>query len=323
MKLSEQLRRFADATAHTPTGITRLRLRLGLEADRELSRAILSRLPEAATGAEARVRARLGRAAPAVRWPLVGLLVAAGLAAWFLRVPAENPVLLALDGEASMVSVGEHVRLVASGIGHAGGTDRRPRVRWDSGRLDVTVDPHEGIDLRVQTPEATVSVLGTAFTVRRDLLGTQVDVAHGVVEMTCTGGTPQRLEAGGGAGCWPIRPAGLLGRARALQNAGAPPTDVLATLDAIDARDADNIVSGEVLALRFDMLRALGRDEEALASARAYRAGGHGERVAEIAAAAVVLELGRDDCGAARAWAGQLDAASFAGLNIRCPAYAP
>ncbi len=323
MKLSEQLQRFAEATEPSAAQVGRLRRRLGVEPDAALSREILSRLPEPAPGADARVRARLDRPAPTLRLPLAGLLLAAGLAAWFLREPPETPVLLSLEGEASAVAVGEHVRLVATGTGTAGGTDRRPRLRWDRGRLDVDVDHGEGIDLRVETAEAVVRVVGTAFTVRRDILGTGVDVVHGVVEVTCAGALPRRVKTGDTATCWPTRPAGLLGRARALQAAKAPPVDVLSTLDAVDARDADPIVTGEVLALRFDMLRALGRDDEALAAARDYRFGGYTERATEIAAAAVALELTRGDCRAASAWADVLDSDATVALGLRCADHAP
>lgn len=323
MTLAALLRRFAGATEPTTVQVERLRRRLGVDADPALARDILSRLPEPRPGAESRVRARLGRPATAVRWPVAALLVAAGLAAWFLREPPENPLLLSLEGEGSAVEVGEHVHLVASGSGTAGGTDRRPRLRWDRGRLDVDVDHGEGIDLRVQTPEATVRVVGTAFTVRRDILGTEVEVARGAVEVACTGAAPRRLQPGESMACWPTRPAALLGRARALQAAGSSPGDVIATLDAIDTRDADHIVAGEALALRFDMLRALGRDDEALAVARAYRAGAHVERATEIAAAAVSLALGRGDCATALDWAPQLDADALAGLRLRCQGDAP
>ncbi len=322
MKLSDQLRRFAEVTEPSPASLARVRRRLGVEADAALSREILARLPGPTPGAEDRVRARLGRPAPAVRWPIAGLLAAAALAAWVLREAPENPVLLSLEGEGSAVEVGEHVRLVASGSGNVGGTDRRPRLQWNRGRLDVEVDHGEGIDLHVHTPEAMVRVVGTAFTVRRDILGTQVDVVRGAVEVTCVGEVPRRMQAGETAACWPTRPAGLLGRARALQAAGAPAGEVLSALDAIDARDADFIVTGEVLALRFEMLRALGRHDEALAVAAEYRSRGYEERRSEIAAAAVALHLARGDCGAASAWTAALDADSIAELSLRCPGHA-
>ncbi|MGF1468107.1 MAG: FecR domain-containing protein [Sandaracinaceae bacterium] len=72
-------------------------------------------------------------------------------------------------------------------------------LRVARGRVRVAFDPPEGAGhrLAVETPEARVEVVGTAFSVQRDeRYGTTVSVEEGVVRVVPRGSPPLRLTAG-------------------------------------------------------------------------------------------------------------------------------
>jgi ferric-dicitrate binding protein FerR (iron transport regulator) len=186
------------------------------------------------------------------------------------------------------------VQLAYAGSGHVEGTEQAPRIHWDAGTLDVDVTPHRGINLVVETLEGTVHVIGTAFTVTRDALGTSVTVARGTVDVACDAQTVARVEAGGVRTCLPTRPAGWLGRARALRDAGAPADAVIDAVDrglALASPDDDSV--GELVALRLDTLVIAQRYGEALRAADAYLRSGATARRADVEALVVKLRARR------------------------------
>ncbi len=172
------------------------------------------------------------------------------------------------------------VSLVSQGQGTVAGTTTSPVVAWRRGRLDVEVEPNRGIGLVVQTDEADVRVVGTGFTVDRDLLGTHVTVHHGRVLVACKGAPEElALERGDAVACLPTTAAGLLGRARTLAQRGAPTTSVLEATDAgLRAGGHANAIGGELLYLRMKTLQAAGLDDEARATAADYVASGQAPR---------------------------------------------
>lgn len=167
---------------------------------------------------------------------------------------------------------------------------RAPHIHWEAGTLAIDVTPNRGIDLVVETDEGSVQVVGTAFAVTRDALGTHVSVDRGHVRVSCVAGTERALGAGDETTCLPLRAAAWLGRAQALLVAGQPTDDVL---DAIThglalAAPADP-ASGELVALRIRVLVDAGRYPEALAAAYAYLASGAATRRGEVEALAAEL----------------------------------
>lgn len=195
------------------------------------------------------------------------------------------------------------VALSYMGSGTVEGTSSAPRIKWDSGLLNVEVSPDHDIKLAVTTREAEVRVIGTGFTVSRDLLGTRVDVRHGRVEVDCGTDGTRALGAGDGLLCQPHTAAGLLGRARELQRIGAPAADAIETLDrGLAIVGPQPAVRDELTVRRIRALYDLGRHGEALDGARAYLAAGGGARVSDVEqlAAAAAATLG--GCAVAAPW---------------------
>jgi hypothetical protein len=179
---------------------------------------------------------------------------------------ADVPLSMELTGK-SETSLTDDVVVSADGNGRATGVHRRPVIEWQSGTVHVEVTPGAGVDLRVETREASIHVVGTGFDVTRDVLGTRTEVQHGRVEVRCGTDAPLFLDAGDGHTCEPVSAAGMLARARAL-GAGE------AALDAISrglllATD-DPAASQELEALRVRFLVDLRRFDEAVRAADAF-----------------------------------------------------
>ncbi len=206
------------------------------------------------------------------------------------RTPAQRPAPLPLsadlrsaDWQELALAGGVHLRF--RGAGAVEGTSTAPRIAWTAGALEVEVTPGLGIDLVVETAEGSVRVVGTGFGVRRDLLGTGVDIRHGRVEVRCGEDDPRLLAADERALCTPVTAAGLLGRARALSTAGASPSVVLEAVDAgLGRADRADPTWAELQFVRVECLAALGRFDEARRAAAEYLGSGHGARRAEVEA---------------------------------------
>ena len=178
---------------------------------------------------------------------------------------AESPVTTALTPLISADFQGE---------GALHGDERAPRIDWTWGTLRLSVAPEQGIDLQVQTPEATVWVIGTVFTVDTDRLGTHVTVERGEVRVACTGTDgPAAVTAGQTRHCWPVTAARLLNRATALGDEGGEAEVLLETVErGIAAGDGDPLTTAQLRFLRIQTLGHLGRYAEAAAAARAFLA---------------------------------------------------
>jgi hypothetical protein len=188
----------------------------------------------------------------------------------------------------------ELVRLDYQGAGTVDGTERTPHIRWEAGTLDVEVTPGAGVDLSVETDEALVHVVGTAFSVTRDAMGTKVAVTRGHVRVTCTGAASEQLVVGGQAECLPVRAAAWIGRVQALMAASRPVDEILSSVDrGISLAGPGDPATGELVAMRIRVLMDSSRYEDALAAAESYLASGATPRRAEVEALATELRSRR------------------------------
>ena len=171
----------------------------------------------------------------------------------------------------------------------------------------IKEDPHR-INNRIYGV-AEVRVVGTGFTVSRDALGTHVAVLHGRVEVRCGAGEPTFLGGGETESCLPTSAAGLLGRARALQAAGAGPAAVLvAVQEGLDRTTSEGAVRDELRVMRIQLLASLGRTGEALSDARGYLDRPSAPRSVEVFRMAAQLALADGGCVAADPWLAALRA---------------
>ena len=282
MKRASPWSTWTSATEPEAAAVQRLRRRVVGPDVTPLLRA-LEPIDERAVGRlRARLQARTSRA-KRVSPARLGLLAVAVAALCTLRtVPAGQ-----LDEQLTAPQRTERaltpaVALAFRGTGSATGPYSAPRLHWDLGTLDVEVDPTAGIHLVVDTTEASIRVVGTGFGVTRDARGTRVDVAHGIVAVTCEDGWTGELRASETHTCLPVTAAGWLLRVQALQDDGAT-ADVL--LDAITRgmalAPAQDPVVAELIELRVEVLLAAGKVAEAREAAKAYPP--DGPRAAELA----------------------------------------
>jgi ferric-dicitrate binding protein FerR (iron transport regulator) len=297
---------------------------------------LLQRLPTSAPGAETRLRRRLTRGEAPARpqgWRLAGfagLTAGAALAAAWMLVPTTTPVApppavvpvatvdQALTGgaEGQTYTAIDGVALSFEGTGHVEGTAMAPHIRWDGGSLRVEVEPGRGIKLDVQTREAEVRVIGTGFTVNRSALGTRVEVAHGIVEVTCEGEATTSLRATEARICLPTSADGLAARASMLLEAGAPASDVLESVDRGLAKGGTPGARENLTALRARALSDLGRRAEALDVAHAYLSGTGTLRRDQVMNLAVNAAKAEGGCAKAAPWLLELGPAAIAACKV-------
>lgn len=242
-----------------------------------------------------------------------GALVAAAFLLALARVPStpspEAPVPSAApstplaEGE-TLVVEGVVARVQGSGVVAAEG--QAVSIEWAVGTLDLDVAPGQGLNVAVATPEARLRVVGTGFQVRRTALGTEVMVRKGVVEVTCEGGLAVAVLAGGSQLCLPTTPAAFLGRARALEAAGAPALEVRAAAERGLAGSVSPGIRGELEVVRIRSFLAEGRDADGLAAAGAYLRAGYPDRRDEVLRVALSLAVASGECGPAREWHAEL-----------------
>ena len=229
---------------------------------------------------------------------------------WKGRTPVDGPatyLLASQDGQGSL-QIGEHTQVSYDGRGAVEGTTLRPRIDWERGLVAVEVDPNAGVDLVVRTREGEVHVVGTIFEVERGPLGTRVAVQRGKVDVTCedAAGTTQRVIEGGEATCLPTTAGAMLGRARALQDAGRDNDEVMDSIDRGLRLAEPGAVLNELRVLRMAVLAGQGRPDAALQEATSYLSDGSPQRREEVVGLAVSLALGIDDCDVARPYLEEL-----------------
>jgi hypothetical protein len=310
----EILERFRRETEPSDDSLDRVRDRVHQQlSDEQIAKAVLGHLPAPLPGAEARVRARLASPRPASRrtWAYGVALAAAaaGFGLLLLPDPGLAPVQARLDAVAAPVELqpSPEVALVYAGSGRIEGTRRAPHIQWESGTVHVDVEPEQGIELEVHTAEATVQVVGTAFAVIRDPLGTRVEVEHGRVRVDCRAGGGEALGAGDSTTCLPTTAHGMLARARELQDRGASPELLLDTATvALERHPEPSLVRSELQLVRIEALTLLGREAEALVLAEDYLGAGSELRRDSVLALAARLAWSTGGCDAAGPWLEQL-----------------
>lgn len=242
------------------------------------------------------------------RFVLAGALAAAGAVAVAVAVGVGVGVagrdygaeLATHQGSQATLAL-QHVALNFDGEGHLGGTEQAPVIAWEQGTISVSVTPHQGVDLRVTTPEATVEVVGTVFAVGRAHHATRIDVSHGTVRVTCADGAPIAVTAGQHRTCLPADLSSLLLRVSELTQTSAPADERMDSVDAALARaDGADMASirAELLAHRARALSDAGRTDEALADAEAYLATREDARRAELSAFVARARYERVGCAA-------------------------
>lgn len=258
-----------------------------------------------------------------------GALAAAALIALAPAEPAVQPAAptaLAMHFESAGQAVESHptdqVTLATNGVGQLSGTPRAPVIDLSSGSVKVQVEPNQGIDLRVRTPDGEVQVIGTVFSVERSALGTAVSVERGKVAVRCTDGTQHTaLLPGESALCLPTTSEGLLGRAVALRGSGADNTEISAAI-AAGLSGATGGTRAELLALRMDQSLQAADLAAALEDARAYLASGETGRREHALRVAARLSAA-ESCEAAEPFLSELRAMGESNpepeLSAQCP----
>jgi hypothetical protein len=230
----------------------------------------------------------------------VALLAMAASALLFLREEPVRTITLTAAGAPVTEAWSDQVTLEALGSGQVRGTSQDVVVDWVSGTVRAIVEPNTGTQLAVVTEEARVQVIGTVFAVRRDLLGTTVDVERGRVRVDCEDGwagdvTPEF----GSHTCLPTTAGTLLGRADALMDRGVDQALQRETLDAgLILAEGGTAVEGELLVRRMRLHGDLGRIDDALADADLYL-NTHSTRSDEVQRFAGWLALAERGCDAA------------------------
>lgn len=279
--MSARLSRLArEATEPAPGAVERLRARA------RGPRILLQRsMTEPEPGALTRLAARLERPRRSRGWLLIPALAVASALAWSLWPPAPPPRLDGrLDAEERVArALTADIEIDYQGHGEFNGTTRDLRIQWEVGTLDLDLRPDAGLRVVVATSEGEARVTGTRFSVTRGPLGTQIEVQRGSVQVTCLGDAPSTLSQDERALCLPTRPAGMLGRARALREGSADDASVLeAVARGLSLAHPGDPAIGELWALRLDILISNGRWDEARTAARAYLDTGDPTRREEV-----------------------------------------
>lgn len=261
---------------------------------------LLKELPTPTLAATHRVKARLRKPAPSRAW-IGGLALAAGalLALGTTQLPqAPEPLAQAL-ASAGQAEITPHLSARWTGQGQVSGTEEAPVVDWDKGSLHLELTPEQGVDLHVRTREASVAVLGTVFDVDRDVLGTTVSVTRGKVQVDCAQGGDPILLAGQSHTCLPVSAAASAARLQALTEQTS--VERRAEIDrALGLPDAHGDALGELLALRLELNAQDQAWDAVLHDAQAYLEIG-GPRSVEIRTLAAQLQQRDGDCDGVRA----------------------
>ena len=251
--------------------VARLEARIqGHATEKRGVRELLDRLEEPTDAEVARLSARVSayRASKAQRpaygaWLALGGMAVAALALLAVRGDSTTgsvsaPVAavsgtLPLDGVSRLQPLQEVV-LDYGGQGEATWDGKVVRIDWEEGAVTSSVTPKQGIDLSVHTREAVVSVVGTEFTVTRDVEGSHVTVQHGVVAVDCEADGSVTLRAGQSHTCAPVSAGQWLYKIDGLFSEGADSARIQTSIErGIRYSAVGDPLRGELLARRVQL----------------------------------------------------------------------
>lgn len=262
--------------------------------------------PDAAATARLVRRARAPRrSSPGRGWLLLPAALTLTAAGWLLLpaappadAPPPEPVALWSPDTPRVTPAGDGIELSWQGTGELGDH----HLAWEAGEVSVEVPPDRGLTFTVETREATVRVVGTGFSVRRDALGTTVDVRHGRVAVRCGEESPDAerlLGVGEHHTCAPISASGLLARARALR--GSTPAEARVAVERGLAASPSPAVEVELRYLRAELALAAGDSATARTDLDAVLSAGASARHDDATRQLLALAVAAGECDRARA----------------------
>lgn len=307
------LRYYARETEPLSDAQKRVADRLSLSTDPSAATHLLRSLPAPDHFALARVLAhvresiRVGRR---VAMPIgTGPLVAAGAASavvvvGLLMTPklmeAPPPVMIAATLEAAepvLSTPAPGVQLEYTGWGFVSGSQSQPRLQWGAGSLRVEVEPNQGIDLRIETPNGEIQVIGTVFDVNVDDLGTRVEVVRGEVRVVCELGETILLAAEQSTTCVRASAANLLNFAVQARTRGGTPGQVLSLAgQGLTLAPEAGLVRDELRLVKFQSLLQLERRSEARAAADDYLSNPQAPRRVDVLRTTAKLAFAEGNC---------------------------
>lgn len=209
------------------------------------------------------------RRAPWMRRTAPVALAAAALLAAVALWPAMGPEPRTMVLETGEVSLDAGVRAEVAGRGTARSANQATTVSWVEGSITLDVDPARvggsGREVRIETAEALVRVIGTVLTVERGSFGTEVSVERGKVETTCAGFDGVEI-LGAGQRTMCLRDAGAgLGYLLLLERQRTDPAARLEVIDrALAYAGGLAATRHQLLERRIGVLVELGRPDDAI-----------------------------------------------------------
>lgn len=234
-----------------------------------------------------------------VFWMAPALVAALALFVIFENSPVQIPFQQIEEGiPADLPEV--NIAFSDDGLGQLGGTSKSPVINWDHGRIELEVEPQKGINLIVRTQEANVKVVGTVFSVNRDMDGTEVEVEKGAVAVECKAGQSHLLHAGESCKCELVTAPGQLFRATKLRAQGAKPEQILSAIEVgLSSTVEGDLVWSNLQVLRMVTLNDMSRTETALELAQDYLDLGYELRREEVLRFIIRENLNSNGCSEA------------------------
>ena len=310
------LRQFARETEALSDAKKRVADRLSMSIDPTLATDLLRSLPDPDDSAIARVLAQVResiragqrmtmpfRTGPLVVASAAFALLAVGLFVAPKLIEDSPPVMIAATLEAAqpaLATPAPGVRLEYTGWGFVSGSQNQPRLQWGAGSLHVEVEPNQGIDLRIETPNGEIQVVGTVFDVDVDDLGTRVHVARGKVRVVCELGETTLLTAGQNTTCVRASAANVLNFAVQARTRGGTPGQVLSLASqGLTLAPEAGLVRDELRLVKFQSLLQLERRAEARAAADDYLLNPQAPRRVDVLRTTAKLAFAEGNCPAA------------------------
>lgn len=222
-----------------------------------------------------------------------------------------------VQGEWNQAQFSSAVSVMYTGSGEAVRIGNRVDIDWTSGVLRAEVIPEQRAKVTIRTQEAEITVIGTQFTVERDVRGTSVEVERGHVQVHCANADVHELHPTQRVSCRPITASGLLALARQLDDTKtSTESELLEIVESGLSLSTSDAVRIELDTMHIGLLARAGRLGEALDSAAQALADGMGHREVEIRRLASDLASAAGDCEAVVDHLSSLDAELLDATNL-------